>query len=535
MSDKMTMRDRFINEFAENYIEKIFYFCLKKTGDKDEAEELMQDIAVNILTALNSGMVPAGFSAWVWQIARNRYARWAKNKRICRERFTGDQIEEMELADESSNILDEMVEREQLSLLRRELAFIKSEYREIVVAYYLENISVRKISERLSLSVSAVQQRLHRARNILKEGMDMAREFGVRSYKPEEVYFSNSCSTFGDFGQPWTILNHGMYKNIFLEAYGNPSTAEELSLELGIALPYMEEELEYLTNQTFLIKEGNKYRTSFPIIGKEAQEKIWNYNARITEKLTSLLEKLIDDYVSICEGHGIHPYGSFVSYEDAKWTLLMHAYDRLGNVLYRSDFKYTVRPNNGNWDIIGYQIADIPDIPFVGLHGCTKSFSQYKFRYMNMISKTPDYLDDDEAQAMQAVVEGNWESCTISVLDKLVEYGYVAKTETGYQPTIVIFERKAKNYIESFTDSEKAAISRIVEEIRRIKTETSEFADRITANDLPEEFRNDERMCHFACANSKMSRNIVLDQAIKDGWVKYNEGSAKVLGAFVFV
>ena len=83
--------------------------------------------------------------------------------------------------------------------------------------------------------------------------------------------------------------------------------------------------------------------------------------------------------------------------------------------------------------------------------------------------------------------------------------------------------------------SEKTAISRIVEEIRRIITEASEFADRITANDLPEEFKNDERMCHFACANSKMSRNIVLDQAIKDGWVKYNEGSAKLLGAFVFV
>ena len=38
------MRDRFITEFAENYMEKLFYFCLKKTGDQFEAEDLTQAI-----------------------------------------------------------------------------------------------------------------------------------------------------------------------------------------------------------------------------------------------------------------------------------------------------------------------------------------------------------------------------------------------------------------------------------------------------------------------------------------------------------
>ena len=113
-----------------------------------------------------------------------------------------------------------MIHTEQMALLRRELAFIKSDYRNIVVAYYIENKSVRDIASSLSLSISAVQQRLHRARIILKEGMNRAREFGVRSYKPEEIGLSCSCDSFGEFGQPWTILNHKIYKNIFLEAYG---------------------------------------------------------------------------------------------------------------------------------------------------------------------------------------------------------------------------------------------------------------------------------------------------------------------------
>ena len=37
MQDTNEMRDRLINEFVENYTEKLFYFCLKKTGSYIEA------------------------------------------------------------------------------------------------------------------------------------------------------------------------------------------------------------------------------------------------------------------------------------------------------------------------------------------------------------------------------------------------------------------------------------------------------------------------------------------------------------------
>ena len=535
MFENMTMRDSLIHEFAENYMEKLFYFCLKKTGSKEDAEELTQDIAYNVLSALNGGTIPTGFSAWVWQIARNRFARWAKSKHQARERFTGDPIEEMELADDGRSVLEEMIENEQISLLRRELAFIKSEYRNIVVAYYIENESIRHISERLSLSVSAVQQRLHRARSILKEGMNMAREFGVRSYKPEEVGFTNSCSSFGENGQPWTILNHGMYKNIFLEAYGNPSTAEELSLELGIALPYMEEELEYLTRETFLIKEGNKYKTSFPIIGKEAQEKIWSYNCRAIAPLTTLLEKLVDDYIKICSAYGIRPYGDFVSYEDAKWTLLMKAFDEFNYINFSSGHKYTKRPDNGEWDIVGYQCSDIPDIPYVGLDCSDPSFMQYKFKYQNIASKVPNHLEYEEVLAIQAVSVGRWESCDPIIIDKLIEYGYILKTESGCVSTIVVFDRNDTKYPDSFTDEEKALIRGYADNIRAIISEITEYAERATRDDLPAEFKNDDRMCRFACCNSKLSRNFIFDQALKDGWLKYEDKASPILGAHIYI
>lgn len=40
MSDHISIKDGLIHEFSSGYIEKIFYFCLKKTGSSQEAEEL---------------------------------------------------------------------------------------------------------------------------------------------------------------------------------------------------------------------------------------------------------------------------------------------------------------------------------------------------------------------------------------------------------------------------------------------------------------------------------------------------------------
>ena len=242
MQETNQMRDQLINEFTENYMEKLFYFCLKKTGSNVEAEDLTQDISLQIITALNKGTIPTSFSAWVWRIARNRYSVWAKEKHSRNESVTGSDIGDYEVEDESENILDEMIHTEQMALLRRELAFIKSDYRNIVVAYYIENKSVRDIASSLSLSISAVQQRLHRARIILKEGMDMAREFGKRSYSPENITFASSGSQ--PSGLPWRVVQRRIPNNILLQASNNPSTLEELSIELGIALPYMEEEVD---------------------------------------------------------------------------------------------------------------------------------------------------------------------------------------------------------------------------------------------------------------------------------------------------
>lgn len=263
-TEREAVCDSLMTEFTEGYMDKLFYFCLRKTGSADSAEDMTQDVMLHILAALEKGVVPREPSAWFWQIARNRYAAWAASRHRMRESVLDGDIRDMEIPDEARDPEEELIHEEQLSLMRRELSFIRSDYREVLVAYYIENESVRTIAARLSLSPNAVQQRLHRARITVKEGMDMAREFGKRSYRPEEVSFVMNGS-MGRKGQPWSIVQHLLYKNIFLEVSEEAETAEEPALAVGVALPYMEDELNFLVNEGLLRREGNGYRTAFLI------------------------------------------------------------------------------------------------------------------------------------------------------------------------------------------------------------------------------------------------------------------------------
>jgi len=375
MTNSNGMRELLMKDFAENYMEQLYYFCLKKTGDSYEAEDLTQDIALNVLTAIHGGVIPESFSGWVWQIARNRYSRWAARKHKSGDSVTGSDIADLEIADESDDILGEMIHAEEMNLLRRELAFISGEYRNIVTAFYLEDRSIRDIAATLSLPESAVKQRLYRARKILKEGMNMAREFGKKSYKPENISFCSGGSH--PSGLPWSVVRRKIPKNILLQANNNPSTLEELSIELGIALPYMEEEVEILHKATLLEKEGDKYVTNFFILDKECREAVYNTLRRGSKERSRLLAEIIEDNLPAIRALGIA--ADHITDNELKWWLIFNAVDYCINKSFAdpSACKCKKRANGESWGFVGYEEWNAPEFTLVQHNGSTDSDVEY--------------------------------------------------------------------------------------------------------------------------------------------------------------
>ena len=554
MQETNEMRDRLINEFAENYMGKLFYFCLKKTGSHIEAEDLTQDIALQILTALNKGRIPTSFSAWVWQIAHNRYSVWAKEKHNRNESVTGSDISDYEIEDESENILDEMIHTEQIALLRRELAFIKSDYRNIVVAYYIENKSVRDIASSLSLSISAVQQRLHRARIILKEGINMAREFGKLSYNPENISFINN-GLHGANHEPWNYISRSLCKNILLAAYRNPATAEELAMEVGVALPYMEEELSALVDATLMKKSGNKYETNFFIVSAEAQEKIYAHLRGIAPELTRAVVDTMEYNIEWSNENVPDWHEGYQSYEDMKWALLMIEADNVyfdtlkpfnknaKDVPNIGPWGHTIRPNGGEWDLLGMEShhGDEPD--FVGLSGCVSSpnekdlpeimFRQFRYKYCGLEKRTPPVLTYADGQAMVAVAEGRSAEVDGTILKRLESYGYIKKEDDTYAPTIMVMQ---KGKTKKMPDEIKKHFESLRRKAADIATRHYLFCREQIYKEIPDFLKEDVFQIDHACANIFAMRGAVLEEAIKQGYLSFDKDNDKqMLGAYLVI
>jgi len=532
---KITQSDQLIMEFSGDYIEKLYYFCLKRVSDDKEAEDLAADISYTVIKELRKGAIPHHFSAWVWKIARNSYAKWVSKQQKNKSRVSSEEIEKLAITDDT-NLTHDLIKAEDLSLMRRELAFTTSEYRNILVAYYLHFRSLKDIAQSLGLPVGTVKSKLSRSRNKLKEGIEMAREFGMLSYNPENVIFTKA-GTDGFYGEPWSLISRLVCKNILISAYRTPSTAEELAIELGIALPYLEEDLQFLVHSDLIKQTGKKYETNILIMSTKAQENIYNALASKVSVFTKKVIELIEYQLKCYEENGYQWHEGYQPFADMKWALLMKKFDeihtQLNDNVVNFSGDHTKRADGGVWDLLGFEEYNGPRFSFVGMHGkgADGYMWQYKFQLYNINSKTPTYLSDFQDSALLAIAKNEYDGSAERVVNELIELGYVEKIENEYKPTfMVIFKDK----IGQLTDEQSKHYDTLFNEVYDLCLQHYLYCQDVVKQEIPDFLKTDQHQIDFACLAVFDLRGAILEEALKTGYITYAEDDERrMLGAFL--
>lgn len=544
----MQTSELLIDEYVKDYMAKVFYFCLRKTGSESEAEDLSSDIGLSVIGELRRGVIPENFAAYVWQIARNRYSRWAAKKHRKNELFSAEDVSEHETADDLS-VENEVILSEDISLLRRELAFIAGDYRKILVAFYIEDRSVKDIALSLSLPEGTVKTRLFRARAILKEGMSMARTFGKMSYHPENLGFHMN-GLDGANGEPWCYLTKALDKNILLAAYRSPSTAEELAMEIGVALPYMEEELNTLTKATLLVKRGDRYETNFYIFSAAAQEKIGAEGRRIAPEWTKALigayeiQKNWRD--TACPGW----CSDAQSAEEMRWAGLMTLHDTVGHRVLGEEwdekaeplknqgpYGHTLRPNGGEWDVLGFETCDslpagtsccgcvdtpeaqkMPDIKFV----------HYMFGAIG--GHMSQHVSYREGQNLLLVAERKQSKTNKEITDGLIKRGFLREENGTLSLAFAVIQKdKLKEMPADVAEALEEKMKRATDIVRGF----FRFARECIRAELPDFIENKQDALACAVATVLWMRGFVVDEAMAQGYLTVpDDGNrVKMLGA----
>lgn len=444
-----------IGEFTSEYFERVYYYCLKKTGSETEAAELSQDIALGIIEQLRRGACPDSFSGWVWQIVRNIYAGWATEKHKTRERLSDTDISEFEIPD-NSDFVSDLIREEDIAAIRREMAFILSAYRNVLLMYYIQSKRVCDIAKNLGIPEGTVKTRLFRARQKLKEGMYMAREFGKRSYNPERLNFSSSGNQ--PAGLPWSAVQRKIPVNILCEANNNPSTVEELAIELGIAAPYIEDEVDILEKSELLKKlDDGKYITNFFIAPSECIEEV---NALCEDFAYDNYKKFWHTASDFVTKHYAEFIGeSTMSEQDATMFFFLKLVTMVKETVDGDVWGRFKRRDGGSWGFIGYEqgarhgrinACSFSDNGVTMRDDCNKlhlrGYIGDNVRFGKRIYKDSCfYIDSNDIIVIRELVKNGYGTKGFTdlqknILDRFCDNGYFVKDGDKYKPAVLIFE-----------------------------------------------------------------------------------------------
>ncbi len=238
----------------------VYAWSAARTATAADAEDLSQEVLLEMLRAAPNLRNERAFYGFMWAVADNVYRAWLRKKRV----HPGALAES--LADPADPFAG-VEASEELRLLRRELALLTGNCRKAAVLYYVQGMKTAEVASVLGVSVSMVKYLLFKARNTLREGMDMERNYGEQSYHPRRLdlrYWGHGPNHY--YGMAGTLLR----QNILFACYNDALTADQIALAVGVGLPYMEEDLTALHEVNLLTQDGKgRYRCNIVIFTED--------------------------------------------------------------------------------------------------------------------------------------------------------------------------------------------------------------------------------------------------------------------------
>jgi RNA polymerase sigma factor (sigma-70 family) len=150
----------------ERHGRQIYYFCLGRLRNPEEAEDATQSTFLNAFRGLQRGVEPEHESAWLYKIAENvclTRARSSVRRRRVESPSDFDAAAELVAAPEP--------DADEIRHLPEALQSMPEQQRHALLLREWQGLSYREIADELDLSQSAVETLLFRARRTLAEGL----------------------------------------------------------------------------------------------------------------------------------------------------------------------------------------------------------------------------------------------------------------------------------------------------------------------------------------------------------------------------
>ncbi len=156
---------------VDAYMRPAYYSALSLVGSHDEAMDLSQQAFIRAYLSIDSFIPGRSFFTWYYRILRNLCLNFLRDRSLHAQPFSrfDSMFESIGNGDDPSAAADRSLTRDRV---RRALALLKPEEREIIMLREFEGYSYAEISELLECPTGTVMSRLYYARKHVKDFLE---------------------------------------------------------------------------------------------------------------------------------------------------------------------------------------------------------------------------------------------------------------------------------------------------------------------------------------------------------------------------
>lgn len=152
------------------YYKKIKSLCYGKVGNTEDAEDLTQEVFIDLYNSINKFRGDSTVYTWLHRVALNKSFNFSKKKKIRNIFVNNDEL----MAQHPDKHEDENLKSKQIKDLQKAIAALPKQQAKAFTLFFYEGVPQKDIVEIMELnSVAAVEQLVHRAKLNIKKNMSL--------------------------------------------------------------------------------------------------------------------------------------------------------------------------------------------------------------------------------------------------------------------------------------------------------------------------------------------------------------------------
>jgi|SRR5215470_15208565 len=149
-------------EIFKRHHRKIYSLCLRMTAEATEAEDLTQEVFIQVFRKLDTFRGESSFTTWLHRLAINQVLMYFRKRRSRKMQLTEDG-ELPERTIEGTNVFRSSAILDRLAL-NQAIVGLAPGYRTVLVLHDIEGLEHTEIANILGCSVGTSKSQLHKAR-----------------------------------------------------------------------------------------------------------------------------------------------------------------------------------------------------------------------------------------------------------------------------------------------------------------------------------------------------------------------------------